>query len=266
MYTFDGFLHEISSNSGFDLKSERIVRWVGYDINFRSLPELALWLPEIDFPRVCPLPSNIEYIGPRVDVDRKETDLSFERRPNFRYLIYVSMGKAVTFNWKRDLRLIKTIIRAFRNTTEIDVVISTGDERTTSALGGVPSNVRVFSSVPQLAILGLADLAIIHAGAGATRECIMKGVPMLAYPCEFDQLGNSARIVYLGLGLRGKRTRDSARTIRRKALTILKDNRFAGNVRKLRTKIERYEESDDNNFLRRLRSELNANKAPSIRT
>ena len=43
---------------------------------------------------------------------------------------------------------------------------------------------------------------ITHSGMGTVKECILHGVPMLAFPLMRDQFVSADRIVYHGLGLR----------------------------------------------------------------
>ncbi len=150
--------------------------------------------PDSDPP---PLPANTRYVGPSVDLKRRELSVHLARRPGSRYLVYVCVG-TVRFRWRENVPFLRRVIEAFRDRPEFDVVISSGDEQTTRVLGVPPDGVRVFDFLPQLAMLDVADLVITHAGSGTFRECICKEVPMLAYPRNHDQAGNSARIIYHG--------------------------------------------------------------------
>ena len=66
----------------------------------------------------------------------------------------------------------------------------------------LPPNVEVHARVPQIQELGRASLMITHAGLNSIKECILAGVPMLAFPAGRDQPGNAARVHYHGLGRR----------------------------------------------------------------
>jgi zeaxanthin glucosyltransferase len=67
----------------------------------------------------------------------------------------------------------------------------------------------------------------------------MKETPMLAYPRTYDQMGNSARIIFHRIGLRGRRKTDTPAEIRAKALRVMTDGRFKANVIQLRIAVER---------------------------
>jgi zeaxanthin glucosyltransferase len=238
LYTHDALVDAVAARCGFDAAAERVERWVRPDLHFRSVDEWALWSPAMDFPRARPLPSNVHYVGPSVDTARRTTPVAVQRAAPGSHLIYVAVG-TIRFRWRDHVAFLKRVVTAFGNRPGISVVIATGSEMTTAAIGAVPDNIQLFDFLPQVAMLDVADLAITHAGAGTLRECILKEVPMLAYPNHHDQSGNSARIVYHGLGLRGRRSRDSAATIRRKALWILGDAGVRANLRTMRIAVQR---------------------------
>lgn len=231
-YTYDDLLRETARRSAFPLRRELVRRWVQPDLHFRGVHEWALWLPETDLPRRDPLPANVCYIGPCVDQTRAEPSWVPGNGQPFTHLIYIGVGTA-RFRWRDNIPFLKRAIAAFADLDDVAVVVSTSDERATRMLGTPPRNTTIHDFVPQLSILGRADLVITHAGAGTFRECIHREVPMLAYPRNHDQMGNSARIVYHGIGLRGSRQHDSVADIRTKALTILGDPSFRRNLRRL---------------------------------
>jgi MGT family glycosyltransferase len=215
-------------------------RWVQPDLHFKSAHEWALWTPELDFPRRVPLPPNVRYVGPSVDVSRTETAAP-ARTHGTRHLVYVAVG-TVKFRWRDNVPFLQKVVRAFDGVAEVQVVISTGDERATRALGETPSNIQVFDFLPQLRTIEMADLVITHAGAGTYRECVSKAVPMLAYPRNHDQIGNAARIAFHQIGLRGDRGSDSVSAIRAKALRLLQNHDCRDRLRRLRTAVRNSEE------------------------
>lgn len=235
VYTFNDLLIEVGKRTGVELASARVRRWVGYDLHFGNVPEWALWTPDMDFPRRYPLPSNIFFIGPCVDLERRESGGPVLK--SVRYVVYVAMGSALPFQWKSDIAFLKKIIRALKDVPEIEVVLSTGDARVTVELGSPPDNFRFLDFVAQLQALDKVDVVLTHAGSNTFRECIAKEVPMLAYPREHDQFGNAARIVALGIGLRGNRRWNTAATIQKKVLEILRTPRYRDNIRRLSASI-----------------------------
>jgi|SRR5882672_3105070 len=240
LHTYDAVLRETARRTNFPLRREIVRRWVQPDVHFRGVQEWALWTPETDLPRKRRLPANIHYIGPSVDLERRQRQVPFACEPDQR-LIYVAVG-TVRFRWKDNVPFLRKVITAFSDVSGVLVVISTGDERATKVLGTPPEHIRLFDFLPQLEILKVASLVITHAGAGTYREAIEKCVPLLAYPRNHDQCGNAARIEYHGLGLRGRRKTDTPEQIRSKALRILDDPRFRERLAALRATVSRREE------------------------
>jgi UDP:flavonoid glycosyltransferase YjiC (YdhE family) len=85
----------------------------------------------------------------------------------------------------------------------------------------LPPNVRVVASAPQLAVLRRAHLMLTEGGSNSVKECVHFGVPMLVYPRNADQPGNSARVVFHGLGLRGDPKHDSPADMAVKVVRLL---------------------------------------------
>jgi len=241
VYTYGDLLRESARRAEFPLKNELVNRCVQPDIHFKSLHEWALWLPETDLPRRKPLPEHTSYIGPSVDGIRASGKAGQWRKAGFRKLIYVAVG-TVRFRWRENVEILRKVLKAFADMPDVQVVVSTGDEHATAALQPVPANVDVFDFVPQMEILREADLVITHAGAGTFRECIYHEVPMLAYPRNHDQFGNSSRIVFHGIGLRGDRHGDSEADIREKTNVILASPTFKANLRRLNSIVRSSEE------------------------
>ncbi len=231
VYMHEHLAAEIAQQANFSLDAERVVDWLPFDLHLRSIPEWLLWLPEMDLPRAQTLPENLKYIGPSVDLKRIEPEIPFTWAAGQKF-VYVSVGTVKGKN-NSDVRFLSKIIDAFRDLPDIAVAISTGSKETLAALPVPPPNMRAFSFLPQLRLLDSADLVITHAGAGTFRECIVKQVPMLAYPRNSDQFGNSARIAFHGVGLRGNRRRATPASIRRNALRILGDATFRRNIRQI---------------------------------
>ncbi|MDR1759674.1 MAG: glycosyltransferase [Fibrobacter sp.] len=64
----------------------------------------------------------------------------------------------------------------------------------------LPSNVSVFSWVPQLSVLDKCAAAYIHGGLATVKECIYKGVPFVILPLGKDQMDNALRVRRAGIG------------------------------------------------------------------
>lgn len=138
---------------------------------------------------------------------------------------------------RRDLPLLRRILASLRDLKDAQIVVSTGNEPARAALAVEFPHAQIFTHVPQLSVLKCADLVLTHGGWNTVRECICAGVPMLAFPRQFDQPYNCARIEYLGLGLRGSRYVDTRASILRKVRRVLGDSAFRERVRDLSARL-----------------------------
>ena len=78
----------------------------------------------------------------------------------------------------------RTILQAMGQLSEIQVVLSVGQNVKREALGTIPSNVIVVRRAPQIELLKRAALCITHAGLNTTLESLGQGVPMVAIPSD----------------------------------------------------------------------------------
>ena len=97
-------------------------------------------------------------------------------------------------------------------------------------------HVYIFDFVPQLAVLKQADLFITHGGLNSIKEAVYAEVPMLLYPIhpEYDPNGNTARVVYHGLGLSGKAASESVDSIKTKVKELLFNPTYKKKVQELK--------------------------------
>lgn len=231
-YTSDELLREILRRTSWTDHATRIDRGVAYDLHFRQVQEWVALGPEVDFPRAVSLPANVRYVGLCADLRRDTGAVPLERRAGARHVVYVSMGLSMS-NPLHDVRVVARIIRALRDIPDTQIVVSTGNEQSRAALADRFPGVDIFSVVPQLAVLRMADLAITHGGSSTFRECVATGTPMLVFPRQFDQPSFAARVCFHGLGLRGSRRFDTRGAIRRKALRILTNPAYRVRIREL---------------------------------
>ncbi|HEY0763686.1 MAG TPA: nucleotide disphospho-sugar-binding domain-containing protein [Pyrinomonadaceae bacterium] len=176
--------------------------------NFADIANLVLTMPELAFiPKAFELPDRVEdenvfYIGPEIDLERAEVQFEWNQLAPDRPLIYCSLGSQLDIRHEVSRRFIRTVIDAVAGRPEWQLVVSLGSRMEPDEFMPVPSHVYLSRWAPQLQMLSRASVMITHAGAGATKECIINGVPMLAVPMMRDQFDCAERIVYHGLGLR----------------------------------------------------------------
>jgi zeaxanthin glucosyltransferase len=98
-------------------------------------------------------------------------------------------------------RFLDTIVAAIAGRPDWQLLVACGPFAR-AFVAALPDNVRICERLPQTEVLQQAAVMITQAGAGAVREAVSNGVPMLAFPLWTDQFGNAARIVHHGLGER----------------------------------------------------------------
>jgi MGT family glycosyltransferase len=117
-----------------------------------------------------------------------------------------------------------------RERPDWQLVLAAGVHLRATDLHPVPDNVVVVNWAPQLEMLERASIMITHGGLGGVKEAIFFGVPMIVFPCRWDQPHNAARIVYHGLGVRGDINNGSVGQIHSLIDAIAKDPKFKSRV------------------------------------
>lgn len=211
-------------------------------------PELILSPKEFDFPRE--FSPNQTCIGPVVDLKRDESNNEiFNNSLYFKLInnnnsnqkiIFCSMGSYDFKYAKHRVLFFIQLIKILEKRNDLFLIISTGFDINPNAFKIRTKNILLYREFPQIEILKNADLMITHGGMQSVTECIMLEVPMLVYPLNpyLDQNGNSARVVYHKIGLKGKLKKDKAKMIEIKIDEMLTNIAyFLNNIRKLREKI-----------------------------
>jgi UDP:flavonoid glycosyltransferase YjiC (YdhE family) len=239
----------LARDAGFDLRRETDPSPWPIPFTYRHLPVLTLHAREFEFdPEV---PERVRYVGPMVPPERPDRRATpedeaaigalLERRRSEatpRPLVYAGFGSFFTTNLDFVRRLVEGLARG-----EGEVVLSLGGRLPPSAVGPLPPRVHAFSWVPQLRVLRHADVSVNHGAINTVDECVLCGVPMLAY-CGFetDMPGTTARLVHHGLGIAGDRQRDTPATIRGHVDRLLHEPHFRETVARFRTAYARYAE------------------------
>ncbi|MBL0742941.1 glycosyltransferase [Chryseolinea lacunae] len=119
-----------------------------------------------------------------------------------RKLLYCAFGTLEGDQKKLITLFLNKLIAIVKQTPHLLIVSTKQKNELTSPL---PDNVYVFDFVQQTLLLQHTDLFISHGGFNSVSESIQAEVPMLLYPVHdaFDPRGNSTRVVYHGMGLRG---------------------------------------------------------------
>jgi zeaxanthin glucosyltransferase len=200
-----------------------------YDPHHPELPVLVLCPEEFEFRDTAKKP-NRYYIEPSVDLERKELyTFPWQDVNAVRPLIYCSLGSE-SHLYKQSETFFRAIIEAMRDKPDWQLVLATGPFMDPRSFDPVPENVLVVSWAPQLELIEKASIVITHGGLGGVKECILLGVPMIVFPCKWDQPFNAARVVAHGLGVRGNISRVSAAQIKAMIETIANNPSFQSRV------------------------------------
>ncbi|MGE0021801.1 MAG: glycosyltransferase [Draconibacterium sp.] len=222
----------------------------GCGFGIKNTPHLIVAPADFDFPHH--IKKEVYNIGPLINIKREgEIDkprynvllksLTVFKNLKKGFVVFCSLG-TITSAFQKSKR---TFLHRMLKTAELNssdfFVLSAGKEFDVSKLFPIPENMFVFDFVPQVDLLQHCDIMINHGGMNTITECIFCEVPMLVYPLSpyWDQPGNSARVVYHGLGLNGKINKDSAKTISNK-LNHIKSNYsyYKKNVLAMKAKFE----------------------------
>jgi zeaxanthin glucosyltransferase len=204
-----------------------------------GIPELILAPAQFNF-REAPISAHQKYLGSCIDFKRIEpadekylaqhaSILNKLRSENLK-LIYCSFGSMPQDNETLILALLKKIIQAAEGSRYLLLISLKFDQEKLRAFQS--DRVYIFRQLPQLEILARTDLFITHGGLNSIKESIVCETPMLVYPVEFktDQPGNSARVVYHQLGLRGEVKKDTVEEIREKINALMANPVYKNNL------------------------------------
>ncbi len=174
------------------------------------------------------IPAHYKFVGASVPDGRDVDDLQLRKLPNDKPWIYISLG--TIHNMKADFY--RTCYEALRD-LPYQVVMSVGQHTDIPSLGACPTNFLVRHWVPQLEVLKRADLFISHGGMNSINESLYFDVPLIMVPQQIEQGFNARRVKHFGAGLILPAQQVDPLALRRAALTILQDDRYARNAQLL---------------------------------
>ena len=245
--------YKIGQINDVPLENRNAVKRVGrIKIMPKNFHELIVTPWSFDFPR--PPNEKITYLEPWIE-QRDELVLSerylFVRdsivelkktNPAIKF-IYVSIGTVSGNAPKRETRFIRILMEYCRKYNDHRIVFSIGNNYNINALKSIPESMYIFNHLPQLDILKYCDFMITHGGMNSLTECILNEVPVIVYPmlvgkAHWDQNGNSARVVYHRIGLRGKINTMTSASLRKRINDMCKNHKFyKKNIQSMKEKL-----------------------------
>ena len=157
------------------------------------------------------------FVGPTI----RPVSTPFEKKRE--KLVYISMG---TVN-NDMLPLYQRCIAALGD-TGYQVVLSVGSLVPLEAFGPLPSNVALYPTVDQIALLEKADAFLTHCGMNSVSEGLYFGVPLILLPQTSEQKGVAERVRQLNAGILLEKTTPEA--IRAAVDTALSDPHYKKNA------------------------------------
>lgn len=163
-----------------------------------------------------------KFLGPSI-YERKSHGFDFVKSE--RPVVYISLGTVI----KGAVSFFQNCVDAFRG-ENMDVIISVGQKFDVRKLNGVPSNVHIYKSVPQLDVLKIADVFVTHGGMNSVSEALVYGTPMVVIPFVSDQPVNARCIEKLGVGKKLEYSTANRNTIKSTVFSVALDSDIKTNL------------------------------------
>ena len=160
------------------------------------------------------------FVGPSIRPAQSEIEKTKEK------LVYISMG---TVN-NDMLPFYKKCIAALGQ-TDYQVILSVGNLVSVEQFGELPENVKIFSSVDQIAVLQKADVFLSHCGMNSVNESLFFSVPLVMLPQTPEQGGVATRVAQLGAGKKLEKT--DAEEIRKAVEEVLANSSYKENAARI---------------------------------
>jgi zeaxanthin glucosyltransferase len=222
--------------------------------SFQNVNELVLAPIEFDFPNITKT-EHQHYIGFLPDFNRVEvSDIEYFKIDSLirkkiletnASLVYCSFGSVKSEDTKAVHNFLQKLINVVRNKNYVVIISSNSIHHKKEEFLNLPDNVYILKAAPQLEILSKADAFITHGGLNSIKESIYSGVPMLVYPLHdtTDTMGNSSRVIYHQLGLRGDLISDTEHEVEEKLQNVLTNDLYRKNIYALREIDDQYTEN-----------------------
>lgn len=220
-------------------------------ILFDNVPEIVLAPLEFEVSEQVRR-VNQHYLGLCVSEDRRDTELDpqfslefskvLDLKKSGMRLVYCTFGTFYQGPDRPLLDFLNKLLDVIDALEGIVVVLSVNKYviQVLQDLRDVSPRVFMFTRVPQLTVLGNADLFLTHGGLGSIKESIFYEVPMLVYPLDlrYDQNGNGFKVEFHGIGLRGSFFHERASEMKAKITEVLIEPRYKSNIQQMRGAIQ----------------------------
>jgi MGT family glycosyltransferase len=169
---------------------------------------------------------NTKCVGPCVD-GRAETDFPLERLRADAVKIYLSLGTVFNRHPARFLALIEGL-----SGPGVQIIVSAGPSYD-ALVGLASSELLIFRTVPQLAVLKAVDFVVSHGGNNTVNEALVAGKSLLVLPIGGEQEANARRVERLGAGIPLDRDRLTPQAVRAAFTRLRSEPGFAAKAKAL---------------------------------
>lgn len=204
--------------------------------NLLRLPELIPFPASMEFRGAEEIPGRY-HIEASIHLDRKEPEFPWDQLDESRPLVLCALGTYLWFDGDWYRRFFRTVLEVARTKPEWQWVVATGRLVAAQHLGVIPNNVITMESIPQIALLRRARMMITHGGTNTIKECVYFGVPMVSFPFGADHPGNTARVVYRGLGVRGDLQTLSVESLRERVEAVDRSFYIRGQMKLMQAEV-----------------------------
>jgi UDP:flavonoid glycosyltransferase YjiC (YdhE family) len=124
---------------------------------------------------------------------------------------------------------------------DVLVVVTTGN-KPVECLGALelPKNVRIEQFIPHSALLPFVDVMVTNGGFNGVQIALAHGIPLVAAGTSEDKPEVCARIAWSGVGINLKTKSPSPSEIQRAVKTLLNDEHYQQNAKRLQSEIHSY--------------------------
>ena len=232
-----------------NINLSQIENYPEYTMLFKGVPELILAPQELELSTELRYPWQ-HYLGLCTRKSRVDTELDeafydswdkiirYEKKSK---IIFCSFGTFYTGNDRPIFDFLVKLITVVNALENVELIISVNNfviEFLVKVLE-IKENVHLFTRVPQLKVLENSDVFITHGGLGSIKESIEYEVPMIVYPIDpnYDQNGNSLKVEYHQIGLRGNLLTDDSQSLKSKIVELITNESFKRNIIDMKKKI-----------------------------
>ncbi|MGD1057744.1 MAG: glycosyltransferase [Solirubrobacteraceae bacterium] len=191
-------------------------------------------LPALDYNRQD-LPASVHYVGNCISYpDPADTPQWLEKIPTERPWVHVTES---TLAYGEPF-LLRTAVEALAD-QPVELIITTGDQRETMALGPrvSASNVHVAPWLSHGELLPRCSALVTVGGKATVLAAAEAGVPMVVVPTTWDKPDNARRVTEAGAGIRLSPRRLSAEGLRATVLEVLDQTSYREAAKRLATQL-----------------------------